>query len=156
MRTDLRIRLTLAAGAVAMAVSGCGGPKSEPPKPQEQPTKEAPSAAAKEQGVFLKRPTAETRRLVGNATSAPWTLREVNGATLTLRIKETGCLPFVRLAVHEGPKRVLIASLVRPVALAKDEVCPAVITERDVDLLLTHPLGDRTLVHAPVDPELAD
>jgi hypothetical protein len=72
--------------------------------------------------------------------SVPWTLVEAPADTPELRIRPAAA---GRVDVQETPTQVFVTVIAGS---------PAVAAEQDATVVLGRPLGERELIHAPVDP----
>jgi hypothetical protein len=115
----------------------------------------SPISPLGDQGAQLTRPSKVTRELLGGRISLPWSILEVRGNSLLVRVEYGGCAEFDQFKTHETSSRVTIAALaVAPVASA--DVCRPDRQRADHEVRLEAPLGSRVLVHVPVTRHWAD
>jgi hypothetical protein len=103
----------------------------------------------------LEPPAAEPLALLPAPSflSVPWTLVEAPAtlAELAIRADIVAPLTLDRVDVQETPTQVFVTVLARP--QAHDEATePSGAT--DTTVMLSRPLGERELIHAPADPPL--
>jgi hypothetical protein len=94
--------------------------------------------------------------LVGGRISGPWTLRESldpERSSVLIWAEGGGCVKVDKAVVAETTSRVVIAVLV-DVERAKGVVCTTDLTFTPMVVELARPLGERSVVHAYVAPDL--
>jgi hypothetical protein len=95
--------------------------------------------------------SAEDERPTAVERSVPWELQSIAGPRLELRYRAGACSgePFTaRPRVVEAPERVTIAVIARHPGAAS---CAGVVRVGRLHVTLGAALGDRSLVHAPID-----
>ncbi|HEX9776061.1 MAG TPA: hypothetical protein VGB83_10850 [Actinomycetota bacterium] len=91
----------------------------------------------------------------GELFSAPWGLLEAKPKNHTIRVLvHAGCTEFGRLDVDESQEgKIVVAALIYELVFPEGIGCAAALNFEDHTYELDRPVGSRSIVHVPVDPD---